>query len=144
METTKNIEKQVENTVKKSVKKGVKIFFFTLLGIAVAFLFGYIVMHLWNWLMPELFGLPKVGYWQAIGILLLSKIIFGFGGGGGGHDKTKKSHKKKFFENRCKTMRRDFSEWAHYDAFWKEEGEQAYKNYVERIKQNQDGEGNQG
>lgn len=133
METNTNIERQVENTVKKSVQKGVKIFFFILLGIGIAFLVGYLVMYLWNWLMPYLFGLPKVGYWQALGILLLSKIIFGFGGGGGSHNKSKKSGKKEFFKNRCKTMRRDFSEWEHYDAFWKEEGALAYKNYVNRI-----------
>lgn len=135
METNNNIEKEVEKTVKKSVKKGAKIFFFTLLGIAVAFLFGYIVMHLWNWLMPDLFGLPEVGYWKALGILLLAKIIFGFGGGGGGHNNNKKRAKKKeFFKNRCRSMRRDFSDWDHYDEFWKEEGEEAYKNYLARIK----------
>lgn len=138
METKDNIKRHVEDGVKNSVKKGVKIFFFVLLGIAIAFLFGYIVMHLWNWLMPYLFGLPKVNYWQAFGILLLSKIIFGFGGGGG-HDKKRKSKKKEFFRNRCGGMRRDFSEWEHYDDFWKEEGEQAYKNYVERIKMEENG-----
>lgn len=139
METNRTMESQVEDTV----KKGAKIFFFVLLGIAVAFLFGYIVMQLWNWLMPELFGLPKVGYWQAFGILLLSKIIFGFGGGGGSHDKKKKkAGKKEFFKNPCKSMRRDFSEWEHYDEFWKEEGAEAYKNYVNRIEKEQHEEGN--
>ncbi|TLF46278.1 hypothetical protein [Maribacter aurantiacus] len=143
METSKNIEKQVENTVKESVKKVVKIFFFVLLGIGIAFLVGYVVMYLWNWLMPYLFGLPTVGYWQALGILLLSKIIFGFGGGGGSHDKRKKSRKKEFFKNRCRPMRRDFTEWEHYDAFWKEEGELAYKNFVNRLKKEQNEEGSQ-
>lgn len=133
METKENIERHVEDTVKKSVKKGVKIFFFILLGIAIAFLVGYIVMRLWNWLMPHLFGLPPVSYWEAVGVLILAKIIFGFGGGGS-HDNKKKSKKKEFFTNRCKSMRRDFSDWDHYDEFWKEEGEQAYKNYVERIR----------
>ncbi|MDC6387760.1 hypothetical protein PP182_03650 [Maribacter sp. PR1] len=140
METNQNIERHVEDTVKKSVKKGVKIFFFILLGIAIAFLVGYIVMRLWNWLMPHLFGLPQVTYWEAVGVLILAKIIFGFGGGGS-HDNKKKSKKKEFFTNRCKSMRRDFSDWDHYDEFWKEEGEQAYKNYVERIKNNNHEEG---
>src|SRR6056297_1356927 len=133
METKENIERHVEDTVKKSVKKGVKIFFFILLGISIAFMVGYIVMRLWNWLMPHLFGLPQVSYWEAVGVLILAKIIFGFGGGGS-HNNKKKTKKKEFFTNRCKSMRRDFSDWDHYDEFWKEEGEQAYKNYVERIK----------
>ncbi len=30
-------------------------------------------------------------------------------------------------------MRKDFSDWKHYDQFWKEEGEQAYKEYLEKI-----------
>jgi len=133
METKENIERHLEDTVKNSVKKGVKIFFFILLGIAIAFMVGYIVMRLWNWLMPHLFGLPQVSYWEAVGVLILAKIIFGFGGGGS-HNNKKKTKKKEFFTNRCKSMRRDFSDWDHYDEFWKEEGEQAYKNYVERIK----------
>lgn len=47
---------------------------------------GWIVMLLWNWLMPVLFGLPDVSFWQATGLLLLCKILFGgFGGGHHGH-----------------------------------------------------------
>jgi len=47
-------------------------------------LFGWIVMALWNWLMPALFGLKTITYWQGFGRLLLSKILFGgFRGGGG-------------------------------------------------------------
>jgi hypothetical protein len=41
-----------------------------------------LVMVLWNWLMPAIFGLVAITFWQAAGILLLSKIIFGFGKGG--------------------------------------------------------------
>jgi hypothetical protein len=39
--------------------------------------FGFVVMGLWNWLMPALFGLKLIGYWQAIGLISLSKIMFG-------------------------------------------------------------------
>ena len=46
--------------------------------------FGFVVMSLWNWLMPALFGFHVITFWQAIGILLLSKILFGgFRGGPG-------------------------------------------------------------
>ena len=34
-------------------------------------------MALWNWLMPDLFGLQTISFWQATGILLLCKILFG-------------------------------------------------------------------
>lgn len=46
---------------------------------------GEIVMHLWNWLLPPLFGWHAIGFWQALGLLLLSRILLGsFGGHGGG------------------------------------------------------------
>jgi len=41
------------------------------------FLAGYLIMSLWNWLVPELFHGPMVNFWQALGILALSKILFG-------------------------------------------------------------------
>jgi len=38
---------------------------------------GFVVTGLWNWLMPALFGLKLIGYWQAVGLIILSKILFG-------------------------------------------------------------------
>jgi hypothetical protein len=35
-----------------------------------------VLMLLWNWLMPAIFGLTTINYFQALGILILSKIIF--------------------------------------------------------------------
>ena len=47
---------------------------------------GWVVMLLWNWLAPALFGLRLITFWQAIGLLALCRILFGgFGLGGGGH-----------------------------------------------------------
>jgi hypothetical protein len=89
----------------------------------LAILFGFAVMWLWNWLMPELFGLPTLTFWKAVGVVLLSKLLFG-GFGGGGSSKGGSKRKKK---------KNDFSKWEFYDKFWKEEGEQAYEEYCERI-----------
>jgi hypothetical protein len=51
--------------------------------------FGFIVMSLWNVLMPPIFGWHTITFWQALGLLLLSKILFGgfhrHGGGGSNH-----------------------------------------------------------
>ncbi len=38
---------------------------------------GGLVMWLWNWLLPPLFGWPQIGFWQALGLLLLCRILFG-------------------------------------------------------------------
>lgn len=43
--------------------------------------FGLLVMSLWNWLMPELFGVRPITFWQAWGLLILSRILFGSFGG---------------------------------------------------------------
>jgi len=38
---------------------------------------GEVVMLLWNWLLPGLFGWRTLGFWQAVGILALCRILFG-------------------------------------------------------------------
>ena len=65
------------------VAKGVRIALFALLFVTV---FGFLVMQLWNWLIPAVFGWHPISFWQALGILVLSKILFGgFHGRHGGH-----------------------------------------------------------
>lgn len=54
-----------------------------LAGIAAS---GWVLMALWNWLMPALFsGAREIGYLQALGLLVLSKILFGSFRGRGCH-----------------------------------------------------------
>lgn len=54
-----------------------KILLMVIVGIII---FGGGFLLLWNWLMPAIFGLPQITFWQALGLLVLSKIIFsGFG-----------------------------------------------------------------
>ena len=50
----------------------------TFLGLIaiVIVLLGYPVMLLWNWLMPEIFGLSEITFWQAIGLNILCTILF--------------------------------------------------------------------
>ena len=45
-------------------------------------------MHLWNWLLPMLFGWRQITFWQALGLLVLCRILFG-GFGSHGHDRSK-------------------------------------------------------
>lgn len=33
------------------------------------------VQLLWNWLMPKIFGLPEVTFWEALGLVLLSSLL---------------------------------------------------------------------
>jgi len=58
--------------------KGIKMVF---LGIVVIAIFGAVVMILWNILMPGIFGLASINFWQALGLFVLARIFFGgFGG----------------------------------------------------------------
>jgi len=54
-----------------------KIIIFTVLCVAlIVAVKGLVLMWLWNWLMPDLFDLPEIAIWQAMGISLLSAFIF--------------------------------------------------------------------
>ena len=55
-------------------RKGLKIALFGTVFVAVL---GLAVMSLWNWLMPALFAWPPVNFWQAVGLLVLSRILLG-------------------------------------------------------------------
>ena len=103
--------------------------------VALGILFGFVIMWLWNWLMPALFGLSLITYWQAVGLFILAKILIG--GCGGGH-KGGKVHRryKERFRDRCEENSKDeFYKWKYYDKFWNEVGEKVYKEFVERINQ---------
>jgi hypothetical protein len=39
--------------------------------------FSFVTMHLWNWLTPALFGWKLITFWQALGLIVLAKILFG-------------------------------------------------------------------
>jgi hypothetical protein len=56
------------------ILRGVKFAVFALLFLA---LFGFLLMSLWNWLVPTLFGGRLITFWQALGLLILSKILLG-------------------------------------------------------------------
>ena len=63
------------------------------------FIGGEVVMHLWNWLLPPLFGWKMLGFWQALGLLLLCRILFGgLGHGGPGR------HGARHWRGRCRNM----------------------------------------
>jgi hypothetical protein len=114
-----------------------RVISYIILGIlgtaAMGIVFGYAIMLLWNWLMPELFGLKEITYWQGIGIFILAKFIFGFGMGGGGSDS--KSGKKNHERDDDEQPRES---WTAYDEWWANEGKKAFDKYAET----KDGTGN--
>lgn len=56
------------------ILRGLKIALFVIVASVV---FGFVVMGLWNWLMPVIFGWHRITFWQGLGLFILSKILFG-------------------------------------------------------------------
>jgi hypothetical protein len=56
------------------MRKGLK---FLLIAIVAMGVFSFVVMSLWNWLMPAVFGMRVITFWQALGLLVLSRILLG-------------------------------------------------------------------
>lgn len=61
-----------------------KLFLIPLCIAAVLFGLSLAVMLLWNNLLPQILHVGTITYWQAMGIFVLCKILFGFGPGKGG------------------------------------------------------------
>jgi hypothetical protein len=114
--------------------RGFRIAGMVVFGVAAAavfaLVFGVFVMLLWNWLMPLIFGLPVITYWQAFGIVILAKLIFGaMGHGKHGHDR---------FGSRDRWMKdapfkNGMAKWRHWQAFWDDVGKKSYEEYVKKA-----------
>jgi len=78
--------------IKHFIIKGIKI---ALMVLLVGLVLGYVVMYLWNWLIPAIFtNGPTITFIQALGLLALSKILFGgFKKGGCCGSHCKSNHK---------------------------------------------------
>ncbi|MEQ8323995.1 MAG: hypothetical protein RIC15_02505 [Vicingaceae bacterium] len=107
--------------MKNWITKGFKIALFMVFFFAF---FGYVTMELWNWLMPSIFGLTAINFWQALGLLFLSKLIFGgFPGKGRGGSWGKGNWKNKMrdkFENMSDQDKEKLkARWEGYCGPWK-------------------------
>jgi len=99
------------STMQRRIAMG---FLFVPIAVGAFFLFSWGLMALWNAVLPAAIpAINPIGYWQAMGIFLLSKILFGFGGGWGG--------KKKRWSNRMEDKWNTMSpeEREQFRAEWK-------------------------
>jgi hypothetical protein len=65
---------------------------------------GEIVLRLWNWLLPSLFGWRQITFWQALGLLLLCRILFGGLGVRGSHRSNMRSRMRDRMAERWEQM----------------------------------------
>jgi hypothetical protein len=75
---------------------------------------GEVVMHLWNWLLPGLIGWQQIGFWQALGLLLLCRILFGSWGGG-----NDRSHRRRAKAERWERMTPEEREKFRLSMRWR-------------------------
>ncbi|TAL29748.1 MAG: hypothetical protein EPN93_20635 [Spirochaetes bacterium] len=104
------------------------------LAVLVAFVFGYVVMWLWNYLMPGLFGLGTIDYWQAFAMVVLAKLLFGSHGVHGRGKHAWGRHHEWVAMRHAHRRGGDREDWKYYGDFWREEGRNAFDEYVKRIK----------
>ncbi len=100
-----------------------KILFFILMAILFVAVLGSVVMFLWNALLPELVGAKPINFWQAVGLFVLSRILFG------GFRMGSRRH-------RWKEKRRRWKEkMAGMNEAEKAEFKEKWKSYCDRKKQ---------
>lgn len=108
----------------------------TILAVVLGFGFGWIIEHLWNWLMPSLFGLKPITYWQGFGLFVLAKILFGCGVPGGSHHPPKSRRRGPCGDDDCSDdiwkVRGAHKDWKYYNEYWKDEGKAAFEAYLDR------------
>ena len=108
----------------KHMKRGFsfgKVLMFLLIGAAALLLFGLLVMNLWNAILPAVLHAGTISFWQALGILLLSKILFGgFHGGwrGGRRHQWKEKMNEKWMNMSAEEKQKFQQEWRSRCGSW--------------------------
>jgi hypothetical protein len=86
------IAREISHSIARKIAIGIAFFLAFLLFLAVG---GVVVQLLWNWLVPGLFNVRAVTFWEALGLLALCRILFGgFGKGGGPRSHRRVLHRR--------------------------------------------------
>ena len=127
------------NEKKGSVLRNVlRITGFAVMGLAAAAAFALIfsvaVKYLWNWLMPALFGFPVIGYLQALGLVILARLLVGgWHHGHGEHIKhrKKRDHLHMFMESDYSTIPPEIRmHRREFDRFWETGGKSSFEGFM--------------
>jgi len=120
-------------------KKGLRIASFAVLGILAAALFALIfavaVRLLWNWLMPELFGLSTIDYLQALGLVVLARLLVGgWHKGHGDHHSSSHDHLHRFLRSDYGKIPPDIRmNGKEFGKFWEERGRRDFRDFMEKT-----------
>jgi hypothetical protein len=101
------------------------------MAVVFGVLFGYFVMLLWNNLLPDLFGMKQITYWQGLGLVILARLLFGSHGfcNRGRHSGRFRRHKEGHLS--CCGIGSDN---AQKEIWWENEGRFAFQEYLKSSK----------
>lgn len=93
------------------MKRILKFVMIAILVVLMAALFGFVVKGLWNWLTPPLFGFKTIGYWQAVGLVVLTRLLFGGFRGPGRRCGYRRNRMKERWEQMTPEERERLRDW---------------------------------
>ena len=101
MECKDEARKEIAENIAHGIARGIAIGIAIAIAVALFILLGGVVVQwLWNWLLPDIFGLRRITFWQALGLLALCRILFGSFGRGGGPHRHHDRHRREWWKNR--------------------------------------------
>jgi hypothetical protein len=79
--------------------------------------FGFFVMLLWNGLLPDIWGWKEITYWQGVGLVILSRLLFGSHG----------------YHKAANTPKAEEQGDQYYEQWWEKEGVGSVERYSKKI-----------
>ncbi len=90
---------------------------------------GWLVELLWNHTLTLLFKVPMITYWQAVGVLILGRLLFGGVGHGHFHGRKHAWH----HHHHLRTLKdMGLKRESRFREFWEAEGREAFERYMEK------------
>jgi hypothetical protein len=110
-------------------------------AVAFALVFALFVQFIWNGVMPDIFGFKRITFWQAFGIIILAKLLFG-GFGHHSHDRWKKDRNSRSCYRSWDRWKEEESppswhskDWQDYKKYWKEKGKASFESYMNGLEE---------
>jgi hypothetical protein len=114
-------EFEVESKRSRMYRVLVHLVFGVAVATLIAVVFGYLVMLLWNGVLPHVTAARPISYWQAVELLLLTRILVGGLKGHGG------CHRHRH--------RNGGKSWHQYDRWWKQVGRESFEDFASSSKE---------
>jgi hypothetical protein len=108
----------------------VQILYGLLLALLLGLAFGFFVQILWNALLPDLWGWKAITYWQSVGLVILSRLIFSSHGYHKSPYQPAAACKANFAKQEADPG--DHQD-LYYEAWWQEEGKYSLERYMSRL-----------